>query len=192
MKKEKIKKAIARNILTGALNATAWAFEALIFMGELTIESFLNPSYYADLPSSSLGDFSPAQIKKKEKFKEMTIRQSVWKLQKQGFVKKEGKMYRLTEKGKDLANYILQRKKIVDKEWDGKYRVVIFDIPEKDRLFRNWLRQELYLLNYKKLQKSVFVSKLPLAKDIIKEIKRSKMRNYVNYLLVEKVYNNIV
>lgn len=194
MKNEKISKALVRNILSGSLNATAWAFEMLIFMGNLTVEAFLNPSYYADLPYSSFPAKESNQWKKTKKydFKEMTIRHGLWRLQRQGFVEKKGLIYSLTYKGKKLADILLDKKKAIRKKWDGKYRVVVFDIPEKNKDFRNWFRQELYLLNYKKLQKSVFISKLPLTKDLVREIKKRKMGNFVNYLLVDKVYKNII
>lgn len=191
-KVHKISHALARNILTGTFNATAWIFETLIFAGVLTIDVFLNPSPYADRSGLVVFDNrSSFKEKPKKKVKEPTVRHSLWRLQKQGFVKKEGKLYRLTDKGKKLADYILKRKKIINKDWDKKYRVVIFDIPEKRSRERDWLRQELYFLEYKKLQESVFISKHPLVPDLVKEIKRKKLGNYVNYLLVDKVYKNI-
>jgi phenylacetic acid degradation operon negative regulatory protein len=132
--------------------------------------------------------FADTKELKKKKIKEITIRQNIRRLQKHGFViKKEGKL-RLTLKGENLADYILKRKKKLNKKWDKKYRVVIFDIPENKRLDRDWLRKELYLLKYKQLQKSVFMSKYSLTEDIVKEIKLRKIGNYVNYLLVDKVY----
>ena len=63
--------------------------------------------------------------------------------------------------------------------------------PKRKRRPGDWLRQELYLLNYKKLQESVFISKHSLTVDLIKEIKTNKIGNCVNYLLVDKVYKNI-
>jgi CRISPR-associated endonuclease Cas2 len=193
MKKEKMQRAIAKNILNGTLNATAWVFEFITFTGALTVEAFLNPSYYANLPD--IDYFYSKKEKnyfKKKKFKELTIRHSLWRLQKQGFVEKKNANYIMTGKGKQLMDYIQKRKESLHNKWDGKYRVVIFDIPEKEKDFRNWLRQELYILNYERLQKSVFVSKHSLSPDIIKEIKHKKMGNFVNYLLVEKIYKNIV
>ncbi|MCX6765637.1 MAG: CRISPR-associated endonuclease Cas2 [Candidatus Moranbacteria bacterium] len=186
----KLVRAITRNVVRNSLNASAWVFVALIQMGELTINAFLSPSIYADLPASSF-DW-PGPSSKKTSFKENTIRQSIRRLQKQGFVEKRGNKYVLTKMGKILAKYVLNRKKTLDKKWDNKFRVVIFDIPEDKRKIRNWLRQELYLLNYRKLQESVFISKHSLTEDLIKEIKRRKIGNYVNYLLVEKVYKNII
>lgn len=192
-RKSRVAGTIAEKLISNSFNASAWIFCLLIDMGELTIEAFLNPSYYADLPSTSSRIFENSSLpKKKSKFKETAIRQSIWRLKKLGFVeKKEGKIA-LTLAGKILAKYIINRKKILNKKWDGKYRVVIFDIPEKQKETRNWLRKELYLLNYKKLQMSVFISKYSLTEDLIKEIKRRKIGNYVNYLLVNKVYKNIL
>ncbi len=193
MPRGNFKRAIAKNILNNTITATSWVFETLIFMSELTIETFLNPSYYGDISSSNwgvVGDYKP-KPKKNPEFKEVTIRQSIRRLRKQGFVQKEGSKYLLTKKGKELARYVLNRKKSLEREWDKKYRVVIFDIPEKNHKLRDWLRSELCLLKYKKLQESVFIGKYPLTTDLIKEIKRLKLGNFVNYLLVDKVYKNI-
>lgn len=193
-KKRVFEKAITRNIIENTLNGTAWAFSLLINMGILTIDAFLSPSIYKDLPVIDFSETPNNKIKKTRKireFKEMNIRQSLWRLKRMGFVRQEGKKYFLTEAGKRLADYILQRKKALDKKWDGKYRVVVFDIPEKQSGARDWLRSELYLLNYKKLQKSVFIGKNPLPGDLIKEIKSRKIGNFVNYILADKVYKNL-
>jgi len=53
------------------------------------------------------------------------------------------------------------------KKWDGKWRVVVFDIPEDSRTFRNILRQHLYELEFHQLQKSVFVSPYPYEKPLL-------------------------
>jgi CRISPR-associated endonuclease Cas2 len=52
------------------------------------------------------------------------------------------------------------------KRWDKRWRLVIFDIPEKDREFRDILRGHLQELGFKKLQHSVFVSPYPFEKAI--------------------------
>ncbi|MFA4818075.1 MAG: hypothetical protein WC608_05170 [Parcubacteria group bacterium] len=182
---------IAKKILFGSLSATAWAFDLLVNMGMATIEVFLNPSLYADIPSFSTGDRRSEKIRRKKKFKENTIRQSIWRLQEGGFVVRKGKNYCLTARGKNLAAYIISRKKAIDKKWDGKYRVVIFDIPEKKNKLRDWLRYELILLNYKKLQESVFIGKWPLPVELIKDIKRNKIGDCVNYILADKIYKNV-
>ncbi|MDD5463785.1 MAG: hypothetical protein PHP62_01445 [Candidatus Moranbacteria bacterium] len=192
MQKENFKKAIAKSVLKNTMTATAWTFATLFQVGEITIEAFLSPSAYADLPSGNLFAVSSAVAnKRKSKFKEITIRQSIRRLQKQGFVEKKDFKYVLTAKGQELARYILGRKKSQMRKWDGKYRVVIFDIPENKNRVRNWLREELYVLGYKKLQNSVLIGKYALPDDLVLEIKKQKAGNCVNYLLVDKVYKNI-
>jgi CRISPR-associated endonuclease Cas2 len=195
MKKEHSKRSITKSVLSGSLTAAAWALGALFEAGALGIQAFLEPSLYADFPSSGgvfFDDEKPIKKKGNPKYKGMTIRQSLRRLEKLGFVEIKDSKYALTEKGKELVDYVLCRKKIKKQKWDGKYRVVIFDIPENKRDIRAWLRYELSLLGYKKLQQSVFISKKPLPADIIKEIKKQKMGNYVNYLLVDKIYKNVV
>lgn len=177
---------IKRNILSGTFDMAALIFNFLLDLGEMTIEVFLNPSLYADLPSGSFrfsfGDNRP---------KEATIKQTISRMQKHGLIKKEGGKYALTVIGKNIAKYISGRKKIFEKKWDKKYRVVIFDIPEKKKHLRNWLREELYVLKYEKLQESVLAGKFPLPKDLIKEIKDKKINKFIDYLLVEKIYSKL-
>lgn len=68
--------------------------------------------------------------------------------------------FRLTPKGKDLAGLI---KFCTGKmKWDGRWRILIFDIPEKERFKRSALRQKMYELGLKQLQRSVWVTPYPL------------------------------
>jgi len=195
-RKAKIQYTIVSSILSGSLTATAWIFELLMNMGILTVEAFLNPSLYKEpvyFSFDSINAENSKNIKKSKKKKpsKISIKQSLWRLKKAGFVEKRGKEYFFTKKGKQLASYILARKKIFEKKWDGKYRVVIFDIPEKSYKDRDWLRQELYLIGYKKLQESVMIGEKPLPEDLIRDIKQRKIGNFVNYIMAEKVYKNI-
>jgi len=160
----KLARAILGNIAEKSITAPFWIMARLLEMGVAGVEVFFNPSYYYDPTPVIFDDLvDKKKIKKKKlKFKEATVRQNLWRLKKQGFVEnKEGK-YSLTPVGRILMQYIIKRKKAVNAKWDGKFRVVIFDIPEKERRSRNWLRSELYILKYQKLQESVFIGKYPL------------------------------
>lgn len=165
---------------------SAWVFNSLMDLGEITVETFLNPSLYADLPSGKFKFPLEDKIPKK-----ITIRQTINRMEKHGFIKKENNAYSFTATGKNLAEYILKRKKVFHKKWDKKYRIVIFDIPEKKKHLRNWLRNELYVLKYKKLQESVFIGKFPLTGDLVKEVNKKHLNKFVDYLLVEKVYSKL-
>lgn len=177
---------IKRNILNGTFDSAALTFSFLMDLGEMTIEAFLKPSLYADLPAENLKFSLPDK-----KLKKATIQQTLKRMEKHGFVKREGDKYSMTFIGNSVAKYILKRKKIFEKKWDKKYRVVVFDIPEKKKQFRNWLRNELYLLRYTKLQESVFIGKFPLPKDLIAEINHKKISKNIDYLLVDKIYSKL-
>lgn len=62
-------------------------------------------------------------------------------------------------------------------KWDGKWRIVIFDIPETHRKSRGLLRSRLKLWQFEPWQKSVWASKknvtIPL-REFIKELKIEK------------------
>lgn len=66
---------------------------------------------------------------------------------------------KLQEKRQKRKEKSLLNEKIKKEKWDGFWRVVIFDIPEENKRIRNVLRETLKVLEFKQLQKSVWVSK---------------------------------
>ncbi len=90
---------------------------------------------------------------------EETISSSASKLVQKGLLEFNGKYYELTKKG----NRRLEQFKLFDYKfdrparWDKKWRIVIFDIPEKKRGRRDEIRRLLTLAGFYKLQNSVWV-----------------------------------
>ena len=72
-------------------------------------------------------------------------------------------------------------------KWDGKWRVVMFDIPEKIRRLRNSLRFHFQEIGLIELQKSVFVFPYPCHKEIEFILEFYNARKYVRFLLVDKI-----
>ncbi|MEA3295905.1 MAG: hypothetical protein U9Q27_02075 [Patescibacteria group bacterium] len=108
---------------------------------------------------------------KKKKFNKAIIKVNIARLQKQGLIRKsENEKFQLTAEGEEIIAYIKNRYSILNKKWDKKIRVVIFDIPEKEKKFRNWFRTELGLLLFKQLQKSVYVGKYSIPDDLYQNI----------------------
>ena len=74
----------------------------------------------------------------------------------------------LTEKGRARGLFFsldsLSIKK--PKKWDGKWRVVVFDIPEGKRRLRDSLRMRLKTLGFYELQRSVFVFPYPCENEV--------------------------
>lgn len=76
--------------------------------------------------------------------------------------KKEGKYLKvvLTRSGRKHAEiYRMDEMKLTrPRQWDGKWRVVLFDVPEKEKMTRDYFRRQLKRLNFFELQKSVFLT----------------------------------
>jgi DNA-binding transcriptional regulator PaaX len=75
------------------------------------------------------------------------------------------------------------------RRWDGQWRIVMFDIPEKDRLFRDILRAHLYNLEFYKLQQSVFVSPYPFEKAILSLVAVYAAEPHVRVITATKIDN---
>lgn len=75
----------------------------------------------------------------------------------------------------------------IPKRWDRKWRVVMFDIPEKDRVFRGILREHLYNLKFFKLQHSVFVSPYPCEKSIAELSMLYRAEKYVRVVTATRI-----
>ncbi len=60
-------------------------------------------------------------------------------------------------------------------KWDGYWRVVIYDIAEKDSRLRDRLRRELKRLGFKFVQKSVWLTPLPVENDLEAFLKKEKL-----------------
>lgn len=99
----------------------------------------------------------------------------------------------LAEKGKKLA-YTFNIDKIKIKKspnWDKKWRMVLFDIPEKRRREREALRMHLKKLGFHAYQKSAFVLPWECKKEIEFIIEFYRVRPYVRFVLADKLDNEL-
>ena len=105
---------------------------------------------------------------------EESIRKSLYNLQKKKYVQlrysKDNTSVRigLTSKGKDLLRgYEFKSIKITKpKTWDGKWRIVVFDIPEKSRYARDILRDKIKRMGFFRIQQSVWVHPFPCKEEV--------------------------
>lgn len=98
----------------------------------------------------------------------------------------------LTQKGKMRAiTYNFNNMKIEKDKWDGKWRFIIFDIPEKIRVGRDALRKKVKELGFYELQKSVFVFPYKCEDEINFIIEFFDMRKYVRYGIIDSIDNEI-
>jgi DNA-binding transcriptional regulator PaaX len=119
----------------------------------------------------------------------MAIYRSLKRLERERYLeisKKTNKyFFKLTSKGKNLAELI--KFSLGDEKWDKKWRVLIFDIPEKYRKRRDFLRRKLKELGLKQLQLSVWVTPYPLPKSFSWLLKEMNLDKYMRSLVVESV-----
>ncbi len=98
----------------------------------------------------------------------------------------------LTDKGKAKAlTYHFQEMVIKKDNWDGKWRIVVFDIPERLRKGRDALRLKIKELGFYELQKSVFVFPYECKDEIDFVVEFFNLRKYVRFGILEKIDNDI-
>jgi len=99
-------------------------------------------------------------------------------LKKQGFISKgsHGKetFWEITEKGikhiEKFSDKLNLPKRNYKKEKNDGLIIVVFDIPEKYRHKRNWIRQSLISLEFNLLQKSVWIGKNKIPQTFLKDM----------------------
>lgn len=161
----------------------------LLSLGTLLVAAFVAPGalqIYKLFPSG------------KKKIKNLNGKKSwelISKLKNEKYIRlsqqQEKTVLEITQKGKtQLLKYNLDTMIIKKpKKWDGWWRVVIFDIPEKNKIAREVIRNLLKRLEFYKLQKSVFVHPYECQKEIkfIKEI--YEIDSCVTYLKAKYIEN---
>jgi hypothetical protein len=150
-------KKITRTILKG-----------LLITGGVAIAATSPQFLYRILPA--ITKLTAAEIRKRKKIKE--YKRSFDYLKKQSmiyFENRNSQIYiSLTPKGKKQAGkYGIDDLKIKkSKKWDGKWRILIFDIREKHKIKREALRGKIKQLGMYKLQDSVWVYPYDFQKEI--------------------------
>ena len=103
---------------------------------------------------------------------------AIHRLQKKGYIEKcimeqeicikltELGLKKLQERQQKQKEKVLLNKKVSNEKWDGKWRIVVFDIPEVNKRIRGVLRETLKVLEFKPLQRSVWISKNNFTTDL--------------------------
>lgn len=153
-----------QNKFLTVLSASA---EALDVLGNFTYNPY--PYLYASLGVS---------------YRKDSIDDVVSDLTKRGLVegsKEEG--LRLTPAG---ANVTRRLHRARQEEWDGRWRVVIFDIPEAQRDIRDDLRYEVKKLGFGLWQRSVWVSPFNISAELDAYLQRQGLAEVVQILVGER------
>lgn len=181
------KRGFTKKFFEKGLSATTYILLSLKEAGEGFLDSL--PDCY---PSFALMKMMFGRGKYKPKFKKEVVRLNLCRLKKQGLIARnpKKKVYYLTEEGKELVVFIEDRLVLLNAPWDGKFRIVVFDIPENKKGWRRWLRQQLSFLQFQMLQESVYIGKRPLPQGFYQEINDLGLNRYVFVLTVGEIDKN--
>jgi DNA-binding transcriptional regulator PaaX len=93
----------------------------------------------------------------------------------------------LDEEGKNkILEYNLDKMKIKKpKKWDGLWRIVIFDIPERFKKGRDALASRLKRLNFYPVQKSVFIYPYECKNEVDFIVEVFNLRPYVRFIMAK-------
>ena len=117
------------------------------------------------------------------------FRKGIHNLKRSGYVKlTKNKSFKFTKKGgswykKNVYRYSPFR----EAKWDGKWRVVLFDIPEKFHKKREVFRYRLKNLGFYQLQKSVMALPFECKNDIAEICSRLGIVQYVDMFVAESI-----
>lgn len=154
--------------------------EALGDFGKGFIQAFARePWHYKDL---RLGGFDPDKIY-----------HNLGNLRYRGILDGEGGNFKFTKKGIVWVQNSHKRYfKLRYKNWDNKWRVIIFDIPQELHRERIKLRKKLKSLGCHMLQKSVFIFPYPCEEELSNIATQLKVSDYVDIIIADNAGFNEV
>ena len=163
-------------------------------------EVFLRAGYGASAGKLRY-EFSKAQKERRQRQELAQYRKRyarfLYRLRQDGLIKgkeqKSGKLVTLTPKGRKKLMALKERYagrlpevSFYDKNESDRFIIVVFDIPEKERKKRDWLRSALKSIGLKLVQKSVWMGKVKVSKDFIDDLSELKLIDYVEIFEISK------
>lgn len=117
---------------------------------------------------------------------EQSVRAAVSRMRSQGWIESERRgnhsYYYLTERGiarMDEASKRIYKTKLP--AWDGKWRMLIYTVPEENRHLRDQLRKELGWSGFGPLSNSCWITPNPLEEEVNRMIKKYEVDPYVSF-----------
>ncbi|MFH1750037.1 MAG: CRISPR-associated endonuclease Cas2 [bacterium] len=110
-------------------------------------------------------------------------------LEEKQYIEKIGKdKFQITLLGK-LEILKVQNRKINFelKDWDGKWRILAFDIPEKKRRIREKLREYLIILGFKLIQKSIWITPQKIDFHELQPLFEEKIKEKLLFIITDKI-----
>lgn len=129
--------------------------------------------------------------RKFKKHKENNIRVTLSKLHSKGYIDRSKLGWYLTQKGKEKNKEIYLFGYIPSpfKNKQNNNTIIAFDIPEKNKRTRNWLRNQIKIFGYSLLQKSLWIGPGPLPESFLKRLEDLNIRKNVKMFRINNTKN---
>lgn len=123
--------------------------------------------------------------------KKSSLAAAIRRLRERGFIEKDIASDKVIVKLTSLGREVLGEE-VDSKDWDGKWRIVIFDIPEKYKRIRDLFRRKLKVWGFKLWQQSVWITKKDVSQRLNKLIQELEIQNWVAIIESDNpVFSNI-
>lgn len=112
------------------------------------------------------------------------------KLKNQGLVEKKiskhGILWKITSAGLQKLRIFKENRKEYETVSDNKPKIVAYDIPEREKQKRAWLREVLRLLGFQMLQKSLWMGKSKIPEDFLLDLRKKGIIDCVHIFEITK------
>lgn len=128
----------------------------------------------------------------KKKEEEKRFRNVLYRLRAQKFIERNDAGWKITKKGKEKLALLRKQKenampgKSYARQPSSNPILIIFDIPEKYRKKRDWFRITLRALGFSLLQKSVWVGRYNIPKELLQDLKDLELLRYIQIFSINK------
>ena len=116
------------------------------------------------------------------------VSKALYKLKAEGFVAANNRKWKSTKEGKLAMRELRTRPphRFGPAPRAKELKIITFDIPEKSRAIRNWLRRILRDLGMTKLQQSVWAGNIALPEEFFEALRRLHIFSCVEIFAVTK------
>lgn len=158
-----------------------WLLETLLDLTEL-IPTIETPHGY----SRRLGGYP-------KEFPRHRVQREIKRMKDRGWIEeaeKQGKKFlKLTKKGRMAALYrkLVSLPKPSKKQWQGKWVMAVFDIPESSRRERDAIRYVLRSVGFYPLQKSVYIYPYEIPPELIECLKDKNLLKFIRFARIERM-----
>jgi DNA-binding transcriptional regulator PaaX len=124
-----------------------------------------------------------------QRYKKENIGVALGRLSSRGLVQSSSKGWFLTNKGKDFrrSSQLLDYFPSPFNDSSSPNTIIAFDIPEKRKHVRNWLRNQIKIFGYKMLQQSLWIGPGPLPEKFLKRLEDLKIRKNIKTFRINRL-----